>query len=95
VCSEKHADVVEILLTNKALVNMADSDGAMALHRACLRGRNRVAAVLPDGGADVNVADNTGDRPLLRASFEGHDALVRLLLSISMQRMCNQAPLCT
>ena len=57
-----------------------------ALHFACARGHELVAAALLDGkyegrGAAVDARSNTGVTPLMLACYRGREAIVRLLLS--------------
>jgi ankyrin repeat protein len=49
-----HADVVELLISMRAAVDLTDNYGGTALHRAAVRGHDRVAELLIDAGADVN-----------------------------------------
>jgi len=50
------------------------------LHLAARFGRDDLAAILLDGGADPNARDKRGDRPLHLAAEYGHAAVTRLLL---------------
>src|SRR5262245_12003353 len=50
------------------------------LHLAARFGRDDLAAVLLNGGADPNARDKRGDRPLHLAAEYGHPAVARLLL---------------
>jgi Ankyrin repeats (3 copies) len=51
------------------------------LHLAAEFGRDDLAAVLLNGGADPNARDKYGDRPLHLAAEYGNPAVVRLLLA--------------
>jgi ankyrin repeat protein len=50
----RHADVVELLISMRAAVDLTDNYGGTALHRTAVRGHDRVAELLIDAGADVN-----------------------------------------
>jgi len=63
-------------------VNDTDpEDGWTALHMACKRGHEEIAAILVDNGADINTEDMKGWTPLHRVAAAGHTAIAELLLA--------------
>lgn len=56
--------VAELLLANKADVNIRDDFGRTALHHAALFDRMEIAVLLVNAGADVNAKDHAGYTPL-------------------------------
>ena len=79
------ADVVQLLLNNKATVNRASSTGldlgVSAFQMAAQGGhRGLIQQLLEWGVVDVNYQDKDGLSPFLTAVVRGHEAIVRLLL---------------
>lgn len=85
-----HADVVELLLTNKADANAKDFNGATPLDEAATHGPKDVAQLLLAQGADVNAADNAGWTALHRAAEEGQRDIAELLVAAGAD--VNSAP---
>jgi ankyrin repeat protein len=71
---------VRRLLEQKADVNLAQVDGATALHWAIYRDDLEVAELLIGAGANVNAANRAGVTPLAMASLYGSAALIERLL---------------
>src|SRR5579883_102888 len=78
----KRGDLAELraLIQKKADVNVAEPDGATALHWASYRDDVKTADALLRAGANVNVATDLGVTPLWTASQNGSSAMVRRLL---------------
>ena len=77
-----HAEVVKVLLDNKADVNASDTDGVTPLYIAARNGHIDVVKLLLDNKADVNASRHTdGDTPLYMAAQNGHIDVVKLLLA--------------
>ena len=62
-------------------MNAKDLHTDTPLHRAAVKGRGRVAALLVAKGADVNAKDRFGQTPLLIAAYKGNAAVVTLLIA--------------
>ena len=80
-----HADVVQLLLDNRATLNRASSNGldlsVSALQMAAQGGhRDLVQQLLEWRVVDVNYQDKDGLSPFLTAVVRGHEAIVHLLL---------------
>jgi len=81
-----HEDIVELLLANRAEVNVAlndkrDSIGRTPLHLAIHAGHADVAAVLLAHGADLNVKDRYEETPLITAVLDDNVDTVQFLLA--------------
>ncbi len=61
-------------------VNAALDDGTTALHAACSNGRQHVADLLLERGADVGRADRAGRTALHVAVEQGHNKVATWLL---------------
>ena len=68
-----HNSVVELLLSQPSLdVNISDSDGATALHRACHGNVTGLRLLLADPRlTSINARGQYGDTPLMAAVFLG------------------------
>ena len=76
-----HAEVVKLLLDNKADANTSrHTDGVTALHVAAQNGHTEVVKQLLDNKAVVNASRDTGDTPLYAAAQDGQTEVVKLLL---------------
>ncbi|RLN37307.1 hypothetical protein BBJ28_00024185 [Nothophytophthora sp. Chile5] len=76
-----HTDVVELLLANKASVDIQRPNGASALFIACQNGQVGAARALLVSGAAIELADDEGFTALMAASQKGHTDVVDLLLA--------------
>src|SRR5579862_8451295 len=74
-------DALRSLIQKKADVNVAEADGATALHWASYRDDLDSADLLIRAGANVNAANDLGVTPLWTASLNGSAAMVRKLLA--------------
>uniref|UniRef100_A0A8C8A6U0 Ankyrin repeat and sterile alpha motif domain containing 1A n=1 Tax=Oryzias sinensis TaxID=183150 RepID=A0A8C8A6U0_9TELE len=78
-----HSDVVEALLRNEALTNVADSKGCYPLHLAAWKGDERIVKLLIHKGPShprINEQNNDNETPLHCAAQYGHTQVVQLLL---------------
>ncbi len=75
------AQLVEILISGGADVNVVDRQGQTSLHYAAQRGYRRVAELLIANGAEVNASSNSGETPLYCATFWGYKDVVELLIA--------------
>ena len=75
--------VAEVLLANKADVNLRDhpSGSPRPLHAAAKNGNTNLIQLLISHGADVNVVDGRGRSPLEYAAVENQTNTVRMLLA--------------
>ena len=76
---DRHTDVVELLLANKADVNVKDNGGYTPLHWAALGEQKDMAELLLASKADVNAWDSNGETPLHWAAVHGHKHVAELL----------------
>jgi ankyrin repeat protein len=76
-----HTAVAEVLLANKAEVNVRTNHGNTPLHDAAYKGKKEMAKLLLSKKAEVNAGDRNGMTPLHLAAEFGHKELVELLLS--------------
>ncbi|XP_013865976.1 ankyrin repeat and SAM domain-containing protein 1A isoform X14 [Austrofundulus limnaeus] len=78
-----HSDVVEALLRNEALTNIADNKGCYPLHLAAWKGDEHIVKLLIHQGPShpkLNEQNNDNETPLHCAAQYGHTRVVRLLL---------------
>uniref|UniRef100_A0A672J3W8 Ankyrin repeat and sterile alpha motif domain containing 1A n=1 Tax=Salarias fasciatus TaxID=181472 RepID=A0A672J3W8_SALFA len=78
-----HSDVVEALLRNEALTNIADNKGCYPLHLAAWKGDEHIVKLLIHQGPShpkLNEQNNDNETPLHCAAQYGHSQVVRLLL---------------
>jgi uncharacterized protein len=68
------------LLSNKAEIDVRDSNGRTALLVATHGNRVDAARALIEAGADVNAKDNINDSPYLYAGARGHLEILKLTL---------------
>ncbi len=79
-----HGEIVKMLLSNGAEVDVKNHYGQQPLHYACVFRHKEVAKILLGAGADANAKDDDGHTPLGLASFpKGNPAkdIVELLLA--------------
>ncbi|XP_034394100.1 ankyrin repeat and SAM domain-containing protein 1A-like isoform X10 [Cyclopterus lumpus] len=78
-----HSEVVEALLRNEALTNIADNKGCYPLHLAAWKGDEHIVKLLIHQGPShprLNEQNNDNETPLHCAAQYGHTLVVRLLL---------------
>uniref|UniRef100_A0A8C5LZ86 Ankyrin repeat and sterile alpha motif domain containing 1A n=1 Tax=Leptobrachium leishanense TaxID=445787 RepID=A0A8C5LZ86_9ANUR len=78
-----HKDVVEVLLRNEAVTNIADSKGCFPLHLAAWKGDAHIVRLLIHHGpshAKINEQNNDNETALHCAAQYGHTEVVRVLL---------------
>ncbi|XP_077998099.1 E3 ubiquitin-protein ligase MIB2-like [Glandiceps talaboti] len=75
-----HLDVVKVLLSAKATLELQDQDGDTALHYAIFGNAPEVAQLLLSKGAKVNAVNNAGCSCLHVAVNKSHIQCVRVLL---------------
>ena len=74
-----HSEVAELLLENRAKVNLTDKNGFSALMFASQKGHYRAVQLLVENGANVDLKNNDGNSALVLA---GHFEVVELLLRL-------------
>ena len=74
-------ETVRALVTDRAAVDLAQPDGATALHWAAHRDDLEAAALLIDAGADVNAVNAFGATPVWLAAENGSAAMLERLLA--------------
>ncbi len=75
-------ELVELLITNGAAVNLQSGDGSTALMYAARNGDTQAVNVLLRNGALVNLADKEGETALMKAAASScNEETVRALLS--------------
>jgi ankyrin repeat protein len=80
-------NVIDVLITHGAEVNIADESGRTAVHYGAARGFARVVGLLIARGADVNARDHTGATPLAIALHEGHMETAKCLIAAGARRI--------
>jgi uncharacterized protein len=73
-------DAIRSFIQKKADVNVAEGDGATALHWAAYRDDLEIADLLLKAGAKVNATNDLGATPLWAASQNGSASMVKRLL---------------
>lgn len=81
---ERHISTVQLLLKNKADINLRSKHDDTALSIACSKDKYNIVQILLNHNADINVCDTEGRSSLYYASQNGHEGIVQLLL-------CNEA----
>ncbi len=76
-----HANVIEVLIRDRALVDLKDKGGNTALNWAAERGNIDAVKVLLDAGADPNTVDRSGVTPLIKAAKIGNLDILKLLVA--------------
>jgi len=76
-----HKEVVQLLLTHKANVNVKAKGGVTPLHLAAILEDKDVAEMLLANKADVNAQDDNGLTPLHAAATGGRKAVAEVLLA--------------
>jgi hypothetical protein len=75
------AELVELLITNGAVVNLQARDGGTALMYAAKNGDAQAVKALLKSGASVNIADNEGETALMNAvRFSCDEDTIRALV---------------
>ncbi|NKB64148.1 MAG: hypothetical protein GKR95_19220 [Gammaproteobacteria bacterium] len=64
----------------KGKINAKDRYGSTPLHIASLNGKEEIARILIQKGAEVNNENSNRNTPLMLASYGGNNAIVRLLI---------------
>jgi len=75
----KRSDIVELLLTKQATVNLRDKYGKTALIQAAAMGAEDIVILLLEYGADPNIPDNNGRTPLIEAYAKQHARISEIL----------------
>ena len=79
--SEGHLQVSQILLLNKAFVDVQTSNHRTPLHICAVRSHLEIAMLLLTVHANINAKDFAGNTPVHYASEFGHVNMMKLLLS--------------
>ena len=75
-----HTDIVQMLVSNKADLNLSDDNGLTSLIRATMLGSTEIAQILVDGSADLNLSDHHFRwTPLIRAAMMGSTEVAQIL----------------
>lgn len=86
--------IVELLLQNKANVNMANKYGNSALHFAALSGHDKIVNLLIRNGANVNAANKFGETVLhyaanggnfIRSTIKKHKKMLKIFLCLGRE----------
>ena len=81
--SQKHSDVVEVLIDAGADIDAKDDRGSTPLHWACEGGELDIVKMLVKAGAGVCEADDHGRTCLIFAAGYGHTETVRYLVGLN------------
>ncbi|KAG5522437.1 hypothetical protein RHGRI_034574 [Rhododendron griersonianum] len=80
VASIGNVEIVEILLSRGADVNLKNDGGRTALHYAASKGWLKIAEILLSHDAKIDLKDKVGCSPLHRAASTGNSELCELLI---------------
>lgn len=78
---ERQVEVIRILISESADINVTDRLGETPLHYAAEHGNTYVTECLITNGADVNAKNNNGDTPLHCSTFWGYQDMIELLMA--------------
>lgn len=78
-CQRGHGDVINILLSKGADVNLCRKDGLGPLHIASINEHVSLVELLLIKGADVNICDKEGYTAFAYASEKGYESIKQLL----------------
>merc|ERR1712223_534445 len=81
-CYSGYEQIVDLLLSYKASVNITSNDGFTALHKACISGDMAIVKKLIECNAIIDVFSETGLSPLSIACLEGNKEVLELLTEI-------------
>lgn len=76
-----HVNVMEVLIRDRALVDLKDKTGNTALNWAAERGNSDAVRVLLEAGADPNTLDRSGNTPMIKAAKIGNLETLKLLVA--------------
>lgn len=71
-------------------INVTNKEKKTGLHLACMEGREAIAKLLIQNGANVNALDGNDHTPLTDASWKGFGDIVELLLTNGAKEKINQ-----
>ncbi|XP_071178516.1 uncharacterized protein [Mytilus edulis] len=80
-CQEEHAEVVQMLINNKADINKCKDTGASPLFIACQNGHTEVVQMLINNKTDINKCTDIGGSPLFMACQKKHAEVVQMLIN--------------
>ncbi len=75
-----HLEIVQILLTHKARLDLGDNVGRTPVHIAAIYGQPDILQVLIDAGGDKNIRDSLLQTPLTRAADMDEPECIKVLL---------------
>lgn len=75
--------IVDLLLSRGASVNVSDYSGSTPMHYAASRGHQNALLLLAHTGAEIQCRDNEGNAPLHLSAGNGHEGCVKALLYFS------------
>ncbi|RWS27838.1 ion channel nompc-like protein [Leptotrombidium deliense] len=79
-CYYGHPDVIKVLLTQNARVDVFDERGRAGLHLAAELGHEDVCDILLENNAFVNVRNKGGSTPLHLAAKQGFNSMIKNLV---------------
>ncbi|KAF2892425.1 hypothetical protein ILUMI_13746 [Ignelater luminosus] len=77
---ENRPDIVELLLKNKANIELSDVNGMRPLFYACIENKIEMAKLLIEYGADRSAADRFGFQSIFMAYNNGNYEIMKLIL---------------
>ncbi|HIC10011.1 MAG TPA: ankyrin repeat domain-containing protein, partial [Campylobacterales bacterium] len=91
-----HKEIVQLLIDNRAKVDIQNNYGWTALMSASQNGHKEIVQLLVDNGADVNLRTNNSDTlpaelrnktALQIAELQGHQQIVQILKEAEKKQM--------
>lgn len=76
-----HVNVMEVLIRDRALIDLKDKTGNTALNWAAERGHPDAVKILLEAGADPNTIDRQGVTPAIKAAKIGNVDILKMLVA--------------
>jgi ankyrin repeat protein len=77
---EGYIETILLLIDKGADVNAGDKYGRTPLHRACLRGNEKIIMAIMDRGANVNIQNTKGETPFHMACLRDNEKIIMAMI---------------